>query len=199
MKLELKEITPEENNSIPNSVDNFKSFQDILACFEKQNFLFHNLEKEFILPSVYQILFTFSFLLFYHLSFTWVSLAVKIGAAYFFHKFIKKSKLEFPFSGFVYTTFHFLTTNNRKKYNKIKIYQEEKRKFLSDFFSLAANKEIILQYLYTFHQENEYRLSSHVYTEIDEIKSSIEKESYELAFEKIIAFKKRIEYIKTFN
>lgn len=204
MKLELREINIEEinvenNKSIETSLDNFKSFDDILNFFERQDNLFNSLEKEFIVSPVYQMLYIFSFLLCLHLSFTWVSLAIKFATTYFFYKFIKKSKLDFNFSSFIYGTLSFLTCENKVKNHQILIYNKEKKDFLFNFFSIPNNKEIILNYLSTFYKENEYRLSSSVYTEIDIIKSSIEKESYELAFDKILSFKNRIDYIKKFK
>lgn len=191
MKLELKEIVIEEHKPW----ENFKSFHDILNCFERQNNLFNSLEKDLTIPRAYQILFTFSFLLFLHFSFTWASLAVQISIAYFFQNFIKKSKLEFSFSSFIYSTLGFTSSKNKSNVQKIKIYQNEKKQFLNDFFSLPVNKDIIFKYLYDFYKNNEYRLSSNVFTEIDNIKSSIEKEAYELAFDQILLFKNRIEYI----
>ena len=193
MKLELKEIVLEEPKK---AFENFKSFHDILNCFERENNFFHSLEKELTASQTMQILFTFSFLLFLHFSFTWTSLVIKISISYLFQKFIQKSKLEFSFSNFIYGALSFTSSKNKSKYEKFKIYQQEKKEFLLNFFSFPVNKEIIFQYLHNFYKDNEYRLSSEVFSEIDSIKSSIEKESYEIAFEQILKFKSRIKYIE---
>lgn len=196
MKLELKEIEIIETEKSDSSFTNFKSFNDILDCFERQQNLFQQLEKDLTISSSSQILFTFSFLLFLHLSFTLSSLVLKVAISYFFHKFIKKMKLEFSFSEFIYSVLSFSSAKFKNRNHKIKLYQEEKKNFLNEFFSFPVNKEIIFKYLYSFYHDNEYRLSSEVFSEIDSIKASIEKEHYESAFEQLLHFKKRVQYIK---
>lgn len=197
MKLELNEILITDLTK--NNYTNFKSFQDIFNCFERQNNLFKSLEKDLTIKPFYQILFTFGFLLFLSLSFSFFSILIKSSIAYFFHKFMKSANLEFSFSGFIYSSLSFTSSKNKILNHKFKTYQEEKKIFLIDFFSIPINKTIILDFLHNFYKENEHRLSSDIYSEIDSIKSFIEKENYELAFDKILAFKKRIEYIKSFN
>lgn len=199
MKLELKEIDVVESEKSDSSFTNFKSFNDILDCFERQQNLFQQLEKDLTISSYSQILFTFSFLLFLHLSFTLSSLVLKVAISYFFHKFIKKMKLEFSFSEFIYSVLSFSSAKFKNKSYRIKLYQEEKRNFLNEFFSFPINKEIIFKYLHSFYHDNEYRLSSEVFFEIDSIKASIEKEHYESAFEQLLNFKKRVQYIKELN
>lgn len=199
MKLELKEIDLEKKENSNSSFHNFKTFEDILNCFEKQKNLFQQLEKDLTISSFSQIVFTFSFLLFLHLSFSLSSLLFKIAISYFFQKFINKMKLEFSFSEFIYGLLSFVNSKLKSKHDKIRIYHEEKKNFLNDFFAFPINKEIIFKYLHSFYHDNEYRLSSDVFSEIDFIKSSIEKEHYEIAFEKILTFKQRIKYIEELN
>lgn len=195
MKLELTEIKQTDNETTALS-NNFKSFEDILNCFERQKNSFEQIEKDLFVSPLLQILFTFSFFLFIHPLITLSSLSIKFSIAYFFQKFIKKMKLEFSFSAFISAVLAFLNTKLKNKNHKIYLYQNEKRKFLHDFFSFPVNKQLILDYLHTFYHNNEYCLSSNVYSEIDGIKIAIENENYELAFEKIIKFKQRINFVK---
>lgn len=202
MKLELKEINP--SNEIheikePLIVDNLKTFQDILLCFDKQNIFFKSLEKELIISDSSQILFLFLLFMFLNFSFSFMAMSIKLMSSIFFHKLIKLSKSEFSFSSTIYQMFSFTSVKNKNNAKKVLIYQQEKSKFFNDFFALPIHKEIICKYLHNFYQENEYHLSSDVYSEIDKIKQSIEKESYEDAFNRILQFKSRIDYVNELN
>lgn len=200
MKLELKEINS-SNNEVVNTLlsDNLKTFQDILVCFDKQNSFFKSLEKELIISNTSQILFLFLLFTFLNFSFSFVAISIKLMSSIFFHKLIKSSKSEFSFSSTIYQMFSFISTKNKTNAKKVLIYQQEKSKFFNDFFALPIHKEIICKYLHNFYQENEYHLSSDVYSEIDKIKQFIEKELYEDAFNRILSFKSRIEYVNELN
>lgn len=195
MKLELKEIS-QTNNQENNLMSHFKTFEDILNCFERQKNSFEIIEKDLLISPLFQVIYIFSFFIFLHPLFTLTSLSIKFSIAYFFQKFIKKMQLNFSFSAFITATLAFANTKLKMNNHKIHLYQNEKRKFLQEFFSFPINKQLIFDYLHTFYQNNEYRLSSQVYSEIDTIKIAIENENYESAFDGIINFKKRINYIK---
>lgn len=195
MNLELKEINYVGNlNTTLNN--NFNNFEDILLCFKRQKNSFEKIEKDLFISSFGQIMFIFIFFLFIHPLLTIPSLLIKFGFAYFFQKMIKIHKLEFPFSSFISSVLSFSNTKFKKKNHKIYLYQCEKRKFLEDFFTFPIHKTIILDYLHSFYANNEARLSTEVYAEIDNIKIAIEKENYEIAFNAMLKFQQRINYIK---
>jgi len=197
MKLELKEIQEDNNTIVVN--DNFKTFQDILNCFDKQNIFFKSLEKDLIINDFYQVFFIFFVFMFLNFSLSLFAIAIKLSISFFLQKIIKHLKLDFSFSSTIYQILSFSSYKNKQNASKVITYNKEKNKFLIDFFTIPIHKEIIFKFLDTFFKENEYRLSNDVYSEIDKIKQCIEKELYEEAFHKILSFKSRIDYINNLN
>lgn len=100
MKLELKEINPPNQTyeiKNPLIVDNLKTFQDILLCFDKQNSFFKSLEKELIISNTSQILFLFLLFTFLNFSFSFVAMSIKLMSAVFFINLLNPQNLNFLF------------------------------------------------------------------------------------------------------
>ena len=198
MKLELKEIES-TNNGNTSIVSNFKNFYDILDCFERQNNYFKSLEKDLTIPESQQLIYIFLFIFVLFPSANLFLLGLKVGVTFLIQKFSKSMKFNFDLATFFVHVFSFTSIKNKTIAHKIKIYQTEKTKFLNDFFIIPVNKEIILKFLHDFYTENQYRLSDNVFSEINNIKVSIENENFENALNQILQFKKRIYYINDLN